>query len=400
MNQKFPPIRRFIQQTIKTFPWSYEGQESAFAAFSDLLIADRAKSFNAYVRAGMDDITVRKFCYAFSTGEIQTKYLSSVISDRYNKIDKRCSYSISVDDTSIERYGDKVYGASVHHNHAISGYEYGNVFVDVVTTAKNYYFCDYKTYLSKKWLEKEDIPLSYLETKIQLGKELFDQQITTLQEKMVPNSRIWCTCDSWFGNKNITQVIEEKGVNYIVGVRKNLICNLFGNEKNLEEVFSLGTDWKWIKSPYSSKKIFYKQKILNLKQLGRKIVFALKRGKETRIRYYVSNHLKLTIQTFCRKWQRHWAVESLHDYLKNSFALDECHSGREITNCTYWNFTYAINLMFQLYVLFASQNNLYYTIQQLVEAYSLDYDIEKAKKCFSSAKRIESSKRKLVKGWC
>ncbi|OLS20141.1 MAG: hypothetical protein HeimC3_41740 [Candidatus Heimdallarchaeota archaeon LC_3] len=119
-----------------------------------------------------------------------------------------------------------------------------------------------------------------------------------------------------------------------------------------------------------------------MKQTGRCKVFAIKRGGEQRIRYYLTNQLTLTIQTYLKYWKDHWNVESLHKYIKHEFALADCYSGREIPNRSYWNIVYFLNSIFHHYRMKQIKKGYSFTIYQLVEAYCLDYDISRARKHF------------------
>lgn len=400
MKKIYPPVRQYIQQTIKAFPWSYFEQGRVVAAISDHLIAGRKKSLSSYQRTGIEEFTVRKLSYALLIAEKHLDLLKESVCKEYNTIDRRQTFNISVDDTSVQRFGKKVFGASVHFDHARNGYEYGNVFVDFSVTARSYYDSGYRIYLAKSWLKKELITEDYHQTKIKLAKHIFLQQIEKLNRLGIVSKQIWCTIDSWFGCKEICESIEKKEANYVMGIKKNAICNLFGKEVPLEQVFATDKPWPFITSPYSQTKIYYQQKILNLKKIGRVKVFAIKRGQETRIRYYFTKHFKLTIQTFVKRWKDHWAVETLHDYLKHDFSLGKCYSGREIINQSYWNVVYFLNTTFQCYRREQKKKGRYYTIPQLIEAYCFDYDRERAKKHFGSKTRIEKAKRRLIAGWC
>jgi hypothetical protein len=61
--------------------------------------------------------------------------------------------------------------------------------------------------------------------------------------------------------------------------------------------------------------------------MGKCKVFAIRRGQEKNIRYYVTNNLKLTIESFLKKRRAHWLVETLHDTIKNYMGLGDCYSG-------------------------------------------------------------------------
>ncbi|OLS20142.1 MAG: hypothetical protein HeimC3_41750 [Candidatus Heimdallarchaeota archaeon LC_3] len=220
MTKIYPPVRKYIQQTLKDFPWSYFEQGRAFAAISDHLVAGRKKSLSAYTRTGIEEITVRKFSHALLTGEYPIEMLKEDYSRENNTIDRRETFNISVDDTSAERHGKKVFGGAIQFDHSKKGYEYGNVFVDYSVIAPSYYDCGYQIYLAKSWLEKELIPEYYLQTKIELANQIFEEQIKHLSAMGVDPKRIKCTSDSWFGCKKICDAIRAMGAFFTMGMKK------------------------------------------------------------------------------------------------------------------------------------------------------------------------------------
>jgi len=395
-----PPIRANIQQTFKDFPWSYSNQDNVLMAYADLLLAGRSKSWNSYARLGIEEFTVRNFQYALLKSELHLQLLKEHIISKFGKIDRRQAFTVGVDDTSSQRYGEKVFGASIHYDHTGKGFQYGNVVVDFSVSSLTYLNNGYKVYLSKRALQKEVGNDRDLETKIELAYQIFSKQVPELLHLGISPKQIYCTSDSWFGCQLITDRIRELGANFILGTKKSATCNLFGNQIRMEELFKPDDPWKLRTNPKSNKDIYYQEKIINMTTLGKCKVFAIKRGQEKNIRYYATNNLKLTINTFLKKRREHWSVETLHDNIKNYMGFNDCYSGREIINLSHWNFVYLLDLIFRYYQLDLKRNDEKLTIFQLWETYCLYYDISRSKKCFRSKGQIGKAKKRLVSGWC
>ena len=132
------------------------------------------------------------------------------------------------------------------------------------------------------------------------------------------------------------------GENFGQGIRKNTLCHWFGQTVRLDLIFNQHDKWYYRTDPYSGKKVFFQEKTLNLARYGRGKVFAIRRGDETRIRYYITNVLKLSINRLLERLKVHWRVETMHLDLKERFHLNGCNSGKTILNLIHWQLCYLV----------------------------------------------------------
>ena len=102
-------------------------------------------------------------------------------------------------------------------------------------------------------------------------------------------------------------------------------------------------------TPDLGKKGHFQEKILNLVKFGQCKVFAIRRGSDTRIRYYLTNRLKLKSEQLLPRLKAHWRVETMHLHLKDLFQLRGCNSGRETMNNVHWELSYHVYLLFCQY---------------------------------------------------
>ncbi|KKL63912.1 hypothetical protein LCGC14_2170360 [marine sediment metagenome] len=394
----FPPIREFIQQSLKTFPWSYGSQNINMAALCDHLIAGRRKSIQSLERTGIDNISARKIRYSLLRSRPYLQILKKDLSKRFSNIDGRERVVVSLDDTSMRRYGKEVHGAAYQHNHVGGGTQFENIIVDCWITSLSYFDYDFKQYLPKKFLQRNQGHLEGFKTKINLAKQLFTKQITQLLLKGARSKQLCCTTDSWYLCEELYKLFGKFKVNYVMGTKKNTQYYLFGKLQTLAKGFASNAKWRFITNPVTKTKIYYQEKEINTLIYGRCKVFAIRQGDSSTIKYYLTNLVKMTIQTFSKRWSDHWEVENLHAKVKKFFGFEDCYSGKEDFNLCYWELSYFLYYLFRLYQEQLRKKGIDYTLLKLWECYCTDYDISKAKKHFYSKSKMKSFKKRILAG--
>ena len=384
-------VRQSIQQTLKDFPWSYPEQETTILELIDGILAFRTPSWSSIARWSLNDCTVKKFWYLAHNGHKYLKACFQAINRKFNTIDHRNTFYISIDDTTQQRYGSGVYGASVFRDHTHNGYLFGNTLVNCYVHSKTYLESDYLPYLSKKYLEKIDDTSQEFKTKIQQAINHFILKIKSILAQGVSKDKIWLTIDSWYISEAIINLTKYWGINYLVGIKKNAIAEHFGQSSSLQKLFDRDDPWKQIANKNTGSIMYYKTKILYLPKYGRLRVFATKQGQDNRIHYYITNHTKMTIQTFSRHWKSHWQIERFHYYVKDYFGLEDCYSGSKKPNLFHWTLSHLIYKLFWSIKKKLEKRGLKYTFERLWELYCLNYDIERAKQLTYS-----KEKRKLL----
>ena len=393
-------IRDFIQTTLKTFPWAYDNQGEVIGAYADYILGGRDSSWKSYERVGIEDFTAKQFQYSLLYGEFHLQRLKQYCVERLSKLDRRERIIIAVDDTDTARYGSKVFGAARQYNHSSSAVQNVNVLVNCWISSNSYQDYEYQVYLPRAFLERDVGHTNDLNTKIEQAYNLFNAKISTLLIQGCRPERIYCTCDSWFACERLMNLFRETGVKTMMNVKKNLQCNLFGMTHRLDETFAASSRWRRRINPRTGKDVFFMEKKLNVSTLGKCKVFAIRRGNEREIRYYATNHTKMTIETFLQLWEGHWSVETLHKMLKEYFRFDGCYSGREIINLSYWSLVYLLHYLFSRYRFASQQRGKKITFKQMYENYCFDYDVKRAKRHFRTGKQAFGARRRMEAGWC
>lgn len=133
------------------------------------------------------------------------------------------------------------------------------------------------------------------------------------------------------------------------------------------------------------------------KTYGRLRIFMVKRGTDSRIKFYATNNLKMTISTFCTIWKGHWGIETFHNYSKCFFGLENSYSGKKNTNITHWR------IVILLYLLFCHFKRKYakiycnLTIHNLWELYCFEYDFYRSRERYLFDKKRKELKRKILR---
>jgi len=125
-------------------------------------------------------------------------------------------------------------------------------------------------------------------------------------------------------------------------------------------------------------------------------VFAIRRGNETRIRYYATNVLKLTINSLLKRLKTHWRVETMHLDLKERFHLNSCNSGKNTLNLIHWQLCYLVYFLSCQYQHQLARNGIKISLTRLLFHYQYHYDEERARRCFSTPSHRLKLQRLLV----
>ena len=390
-------LYEFINSNLKRFPWSYSNAPATLRAVFDVLVAAHVKSWSGVERWSFDNITVKKIQHFFNTSLFSLRLFTEDVNNNFNKVDKRERFVTSSDDTHEERYGKKVYGASYYKSHTNKGFEFGNTLVTNQIISKSYHDVRFKPYLAEKYLEKTNMDVSDFESKSEIAQNFFLESIIVLVQKGVQKNHIYCTSDSWYISNPLTTLLDKQGVNYVLGCKNNAKISLFGKEYNLDVLQEKIQSWKKYSDPFTKSITYYKIKTYYFLNYGKLRVFMIKRSSNEKIRYYVTNNLKMTIQTFCLLWKDHWGIETFHEYAKKFFGLEDCYSGRKETNIVHWTIVKLLYLFFYHYKRKINKIYPHITMNMLWELYCAEYDYERSIKFHQKREKFILLKRRILK---
>ena len=396
MTSRILPVRKYIHDSLKTFPWASNTQFETIWTYVDHQLAGRGKGRQALLRSGMSDFSDRIIEYQLRQANYYLKLLNKDLHQHTLKIDRRKIHQLSFDDTMSERFGEKVFGAAHQYNHTHGNVCHGQTLVDLVITTDHVLGVDFQVYLPKKYLQRAKGSLEGFETKIEIVYHQFQKWITKLRQQGLSPTKIWESVDCWYACERLTTLFRQSETNFLLGLRKDTHCYWFGQTARLDQVFNPSDDWNYRTDPNSGKKVYFQKKILNLVKHGQCKVFAIRRSNDVRVRYYATNRLKLKPEQLLPRLKAHWRVETMHLCLKDLFQLRGCNSGKETMNDVHWQLSYTIYLLLCQYQHQLHQQGVSVTLSRLLIHYQYHYDVVRAQKCFSSPSRRSQLKQLLV----
>ena len=396
MTSKILPVRNYIHDALKNFPWASTTQFEAIWTYVDHQLAGRGRGRQSLLRAGMSPFSDRIIQYQLHQANYYLKLLNEDLYQRTLNIDRRRIHQLSFDDTMMRRFGGKVFRAAHQYNHTQGNVCHGQTLVDLVITTDHVLGVDFQIYLPKKYLQRANRPLEDFETKIEIVYHQFQKWITKLRQQGLSPTKIWSSVDCWYACEDLTALFRQSGTNFLLGLRKDAHCYWFDQTARLDQIFNPHEEWHYRTDSDSGKKVHFQEKRLNLAKHGQCKVFAIRRGHDPRIRYYATNRLKLKPEQLLPRLKVHWRVETMHLHLKDLFQLRGCNSGKEIMNHIHWQLSYHVYLLFCQYQYQLRQRGLFVTLSRLFIYYHYHYDVARAQKCFSSPSRRAQLQKLLV----
>ncbi len=400
MTVQFLPVRNYIHDCFKNFPWASESQFETIWNYVDHQLAGRDRGRQAMLRSGMSELTDRITAYNLKHISCYLEHFKEAQLRHKPKIDKRRIHQLAFDDTSQERAGRKVFASSYHYNHSHNSVEWGQVNVDLVHVSNRIVNVDYRPYLSQSFIERTNYSQGDFYTKIKIVRELFQEHSQTIIRKGLAPSKIWVSLDCWYASKKLTTDVRQSGANLLQGVKKDTRCVLFGKLKRLDAMFKPEKQWYYRTNPHSGNRVYFQEKELFLNRHGKCKVFAVRRGNDPRIRYYATTRLKITFEALLPRLRAHWQVETMHHDLKQYFNLRGCFSGNETLNRIHWQINYLLYLMFRQYQSRQQQQGLAITLPKLIALYRYQYDEIRAQRCFNSPKKRFRSRKTFLRALC
>lgn len=144
------------------------------------------------------------------------------------------------------------------------------------------------------------------------------QALSLLRSTRASLTRVRVLMDGGYTNQTVIPSLKEAKIKYIGTTRRDKIIRLFGKKIQVNRFFKTSPEkFKTI----DTKRYYYDVRILNVKDLGRHQVFAIKRDREKKVKYYLTNDLKMTPLTFLRCLHERWWIEQSHRDLKQHCGL-------------------------------------------------------------------------------
>ncbi len=134
MTSKTLPVRNYIHDSLKNFPWTSNTQFETIWTYVDHQLAGRGRGRQALQRSGMTPFSDRIIEYQLRQANYYLKLLNEDLHRHTLNIDRRRIHQLCFDDTMSERFGEKVFGAAYQYNHTHGNVCHGQTLVDLVVT--------------------------------------------------------------------------------------------------------------------------------------------------------------------------------------------------------------------------------------------------------------------------
>ena len=95
------------------------------------------------------------------------------------------------------------------------------------------------------------------------------------------------------------------------------------------------------------RRVFYKEAVLHVKELGRVKVFAFREEEEAEYRYCVCNRLNMTAKTCCEYRRLRWKIDEMHRELKLYLGLENTCAWKKESLIAHYRFVFTLWWMFQ-----------------------------------------------------
>lgn len=264
---------------------------------------------------------------------------------------------LAIDDTLMEKTGKKIYGVGIHWDHTEKKYVLGHNTINSHLVARGgmHFPVDFQLYMKEKDVEKyPDHP--GFKTKQEMARELIEQAV---EYELPFNTAL---ADSWFFNKENTDLIEEKGKGWVMGCKSNRLIRPGRNEKVSLSKYAerlSPQDFEPIEVGAKEKKTTYYVygKTFSMSKQGRvKVVISYDnpdlKGDPN---FFVTNRKEWDAKKILDTYQMRWPIECFYRDCKQNLGYGDCEMREERGIIRHW---YLVLLAYSLLQLGAMDTTL------------------------------------------
>jgi SRSO17 transposase len=225
--------------------------------------------------------------------------------------DKGC---LAIDDTIIEKTGDKIAEVGTLYDHARKRYVLGhNLVTSQYVTPFASFPIGFRLYCKKD--KKED----GFKTKIELAEELVEQAVDKgLRFKTV-------IFDAWFLSKDFAEFIQTKKLNWISPAKSNRIITVKGERIKLEKFHSRLTESDFEKIEIEKKSYYCFLRTVKMSKLGKvRLLIAHEEEDLTDSpKYIVANNPRWDARRILKVYKSRWQIEIFYRDSKQNLGLQD-----------------------------------------------------------------------------
>lgn len=225
------------------------------------------------------------------------------------KEDKGC---FAIDDTIIEKTGEKIAEVGTLYDHARKRFVLGHNLV------RSQYITPFASFpIGFRLYCKRDKKEEGFKTKIEMAKELGEQAVEKgLRFKTV-------IFDAWFLSKDFAEFIDSKELNWISSAKCNRIITVKGERINLEDFRSHLTESDFEKIEIDKKFYYCFVKTVKMSKLGKVRLLIVHEEWSDSPKYLVASNPRWDARRILKLYKSRWQIEIFYRDSKQNLGLQD-----------------------------------------------------------------------------
>lgn len=339
----------FIEQEMeKFFPISRDRQY-ILSFYALHLVADKYPSMSRTAQASNGDFNDKNIRQALKDLLFCKEIIDKERIDLFKTFDKRKNVFLGTDDMTVSKTGKRIAFTQTLFDHTSNSYVNGWLIFD---TSIKY---DGETYGASYMIKPPQVKEKYLKHKKDendqikgkistiLVETMLTELISELQQIGFSNDHIIVLVDRWYPSEHFFIFLRETGIKFVVAIKKNSQVLLpdkgkylsskikkrgkkpthFLREMSVEKFFTQYGTNHWLTLSGQIEACETKSATLNLSIVKQVKVFAVIFPGQSTWRYFVTPKTYSSVFQMYSHYSQRWAVETVHQVLKDVLGLDE-----------------------------------------------------------------------------
>jgi len=346
-----PPTKfsSFIKQEMKILFPVAKDRQYILSLYALQLIADQYPSMSRTAQASNGDFNDKNIRQALRDLLFCKEIIDGERTNLFKTFDKRKKVFLGTDDRTVSKTGKRISFTQVLFDHTSKSFINGWLIFD---TSIKY---DGKIYGTSYMIKPPRVKGKLLKHKNDENDQVRDKISTILVETMLTElivglleagfskDHIIVLVDRWYPSEHFFTFLRKVGVSFVVAIKKNSKVLLpdkakydrskikkrgkkpvhFLRDMPVEKFFSKHGKSHWFTLPDHSEPSETKSATLNLSIVKQVKVFAVIFPGQSSWRYFVTPKTYSSVFQMYNHYSKRWAVETVHQVLKDVLGLDE-----------------------------------------------------------------------------
>lgn len=339
----------FIEQEMEMFFPVARDRQYILSLYALQLIADKYPSMSRTAQASNGDFNDKNIRQALKDLLFCKEIIDGERANLFKTFDKRRKVYLGTDDMTVSKTGKRISFTQILFDHTSKSYVNGWLIFDTsIKYDGNVYGASYmiKTpQVKEKYLKHIKDENDQIKDKLStlLIETMLTDLILELQQAGFANDHIIVLVDRWYPSEHFFIFLRKFGVQFVVAIKKNSKVLLpdkakfmrskirkrgkkpvhFLRNLSVEKFFNKYGKSHWFTLPEHFEPSETKSAILNLSIVKQVKVFAVIFPGQSSWRYFVTPKNYSSVFQMYNHYSKRWAVETVHQVLKDVLGLDE-----------------------------------------------------------------------------